>query len=92
MLGLTLAVGMSAIAALPAGRLIDNGYGALMMTVSAVIGGLLLFLVSLVEQLAWFYLLWGLMGIAMAGCLYEPCFAFLIRSLKPKPKPSVRSL
>ncbi|WP_248641808.1 MFS transporter [Vibrio crassostreae] len=86
MLGLTLAVGMSAIAALPAGRLIDNGYGALMMTVSAVIGGLLLFLVSLVEQLAWFYLLWGLMGIAMAGCLYEPCFAFLIRSLKTKTK------
>ncbi|MFA0156624.1 MFS transporter [Vibrio sp. 10N.261.46.A3] len=89
MLGLTLAVGVSAIAALPAGRLIDKGYGALMMTVSAVIGGLLLFLVSLVEQLAWFYLLWGLMGIAMAGCLYEPCFAFLIRSLKTKAKRAI---
>ncbi|MDH5926751.1 hypothetical protein L8S13_10630 [Vibrio lentus] len=86
MLGLTLAVCVSAIAALPAERLIDKGYGALMMMVSAVIGGVLLFLVSLVDQLAWFYVLWGLMGIAIASCLYEPCFAFLIRNLRTKAK------
>lgn len=89
MLGLTLAVGVSAIAALPAGRLIDKGYGALMMTISAVIGGVLLFLISFVDQLVWFYVLWGLMGIAMAGCLYEPCFAFLIRNLRTKAKRAI---
>ena len=60
--------------------------GVVLNYAGADIAGVLLFLVSLVEQLVWFYVLWGLKGIAIAGCLYEPCFAFLIHNLRTKAK------
>ena len=78
-LAFTLGIAVSAIFSPLAGRLIDRGHGPLMLTVCSFIGGALLWLMSHVTTLTGFYLLWLGIGVAMAGCLYEPCFAFLIR-------------
>jgi MFS family permease len=77
---ITLAIFVSAFAAPLAGRLIDAGRGALMMAASTFLGGLCLIWLSLVTELIEFYLVWGLIGVLMAGCLYEPCFALITRA------------
>lgn len=74
---ITLAIFVSAFMAPFAGRLIDAGKGALMMAGSTLLGGLCLLALSFVTELREFYLVWSLIGVAMAGCLYEPCFALL---------------
>ncbi|QIE54007.1 MFS transporter [Pikeienuella piscinae] len=78
-LGFTLALGVSALSAPIAGRVIDSGRGALMLPVAALFGGVFLVALSLVESQAGFFALWALIGAANAFCLYEPCFAFLTR-------------
>ncbi len=50
-LALTLAVAVSAIFAPWAGRIIDKGYGALMMGLSAAAGGAILLLLAWVDSL-----------------------------------------
>ena len=77
---IALAVFISAFASPFGGRLIDAGKGPLMMTLAAVLGGVCLVLLSRVEQLWQFYLLWGVIGLCMAGALYEPCFALITRA------------
>jgi len=74
---ITLAIFVSAFAAPLAGRLIDAGKGALMMAGSSLLGGFCLIVLSFVTELSEFYLVWGLIGVMMAGCLYEPCFALI---------------
>jgi MFS family permease len=70
----------SALCAPIAGRLIDAGYGRLLLTGGAACAGVLIGLVSLV-QVSWqFYALWIALGACMACALYEPCFAFLTRT------------
>lgn len=75
----TLAIAMSAVSSPIAGRLIDNGFGPRLLTGCAFCGGVLVGLLGLVESLGTFYVLWAGIGIAMGGCLYEPCFAFVTR-------------
>ena len=77
-LGFTLSLGVSALASPLAGQLIDKGYGRWVLTGSALLCAVLLVLLSRVESLWAFYLVWIGIGIGMAGGLYEPCFAFLI--------------
>lgn len=77
----TLAVLTSAVMAPVAGRLIDRGLGTLVICGSAVLGALLLVLLTQVTQLWQFYIVWFCIGVTLAGCLYEPCFAILIRTL-----------
>ena len=74
---ITLAIFVSALVAPLAGRLIDAGKGALLMAGSSLLGGFCLIALSLVTELREFYLVWGLIGVMMAGCLYEPCFALI---------------
>ena len=74
---ITLAIFISAFAAPLAGRLIDAGKGALMMAGSTLLGGFCLIALSFVTELREFYLIWSLIGVMMAGCLYEPCFALI---------------
>ena len=76
---LTLAIFISAIVSPFAGKVIDRGKGHLLMTLSAIVGGICLYSLSYVTSLAQFYLVWGLIGIALSGCLYEPCFALITR-------------
>lgn len=85
----TLALLISAIAAPVAGRLIDRGYGKSLFTSSALGGALLLLLLSQVTQIWQFYAVWSGLGVAMAGALYEPCFAILTRGLKAHAKQAI---
>jgi MFS family permease len=75
----TAALIVSALAAPMAGRLIDQGYGRPVLTGSAALGGVTVALLSVVDQVWEFYLAWLVLGVAMAGCLYEPCFAYVTR-------------
>ena len=76
---LTLALLLSAISAPFAGKLIDHGYGAKVFTGSAMLLALSLLGLSQVQNLVQFYLAWLGIGIAMAGGLYEACFAIITR-------------
>ncbi len=80
-LGFTLSLGVSAFASPLAGQLIDRGHGRWVLSGSALLCGLLLVALSSVRTLWEFYLVWIALGVGMAGGLYEPCFAFLIRAL-----------
>jgi MFS family permease len=71
---ITLAVFVSAICSPLYGRLIDAGKGA------AILGGFCLLLLTQVEYRWQFYLVWGVVGVCMAGSLYEPCFALITRA------------
>ncbi len=77
---ITLAVLISAFFSPIYGRLIDAGKGALMMTAASVLGGGCLLLLALIDQLWQFYLIWGVIGMCMAGSMYEPCFALITRA------------
>ncbi|MCP5367024.1 MAG: MFS transporter [Hyphomicrobiales bacterium] len=77
----TLGMVVAGAASLPAGRLIDRGHGRLVMTAGSVLGGAMLFAWSRVTDVAAFYAIWFGIGLAMAGTLYEPAFAVLIRAL-----------
>lgn len=83
------AVLVSAVASPLAGRLIDAGRAAQMFAASAVLGGVGLVLLSLVTELWQFYAVWILIGLAMAGCLYEPCFALVTRARGKDAKPAI---
>jgi MFS family permease len=86
---ITLAIFMSAFCSPLYGRLIDAGKGAQMMTAASVLGGLCLMGLSLVAELWQFYLLWAVIGVCMAGSMYEPCFALITRARGDEAKRSI---
>jgi len=51
-----------------------------MMGGAALLGAAGLVGLSTVETQASFFAAWGVIGVAMAGCLYEPCFAMVTRA------------
>ena len=77
---ITLAVFISAFFSPLYGRLIDSGKGAYMMAGASILGGICMILLALIDQLWQFYLLWGIIGMCMAGSMYEPCFALITRA------------
>ncbi|MCP4332756.1 MAG: MFS transporter [Gammaproteobacteria bacterium] len=85
----TLAIFMSASCSPLYGRLIDAGKGAQMMTAASVLGGMSMMALSLVTELWQFYLLWAVLGVCMAGSLYEPCFALITRARGAEAKRSI---
>lgn len=86
---IALAVLISASASPFTGRIIDIGRGPVLMAGSAILGGIGLLLLSLVTELWQFYSVWALIGLAMSGCLYEPCFALVTRARGKDAKPSI---
>ena len=64
---IALAVLVSALASPLTGRAIDRGQGALLVTGSALAGGLGLFCLSLVQELWQFYAVWLLIGPEWQG-------------------------
>ena len=76
---LTAALLVSAFGAPIVGKGIDLGYGRTIMGASMVTSSLVLVIFSYAESLAVFYTCWLLMGLCMAGMLYEPCFALVTR-------------
>jgi MFS family permease len=85
----TLAIFMSASCSPLYGRLIDAGKGAQMMTAASVLGGLCMMGLALVTELWQFYALWAVIGVCMAGSLYEPCFALITRARGAEAKRSI---
>ncbi|MFV0475250.1 MAG: MFS transporter, partial [Pikeienuella sp.] len=79
-LAFTMALGVSALAAPHAGRIVDKGLGEVMLPVAALAGGGALLALSFAEGRLAFFTLWALIGAASAFCLYEACFAFLTRA------------
>ncbi len=86
---LTVALLTSALTSVWVGGLIDRGHGPMVLSAGAACGALLLLLVSRVEFLWQFYVLWGLMGVALAACLYEPCFMLVTRAYGSSAKRSI---
>ncbi len=82
-LGPTLALLTQAGLAPFSGRLVDRGLGGALLGGAAALGGLCLLALSQVGQIALWYLLWIVIGVAQAASLYETCFSFLTRRLGP---------
>jgi MFS family permease len=80
-LGPSLSIVVSAACAPLAGRLVDRGNGAELLWGGAGLGALALAALSQVETPAQFVAVWAVIGVAHAACLYEVCFAVLIRRL-----------
>jgi len=80
-IGLTLALLVSALTVGLAGRVVDRGLGAELLTGGAALGGVALLLLSRVETLAQWYVIWAVIGLAMSVSFYDMCFAFLTRRL-----------
>ena len=76
----TLAIIVSGLCAPLAGRQVDRGRGPVMMVGCAIAGAICLFGLSMVTEIWQFYLGCGLIGLALSGCLYEPCFALVTRA------------
>ena len=81
--GPLLAILISAALAPVMGRLVDRGHGPAVLSGGAAIGALALAGMALVTTPAQWLAVWALGGVAQAACLYEVCFAFLIRALGP---------
>lgn len=76
----TASVVVSALLSPLAGNIIDRGYGrALICGSAAATVGILLLLAGTTDRTV-FLLLWLALGVCMAGALYDPCFAFIVRT------------
>ena len=86
---LTLSLVAAAVLAPVVGRLIDHGFGRFVFTGCTLAGAVLLVLLSTVTELWQFYVIWLGLGIAMAGALYEACFAVLTRAMGLRAKRAI---
>ena len=68
----------SALAGLPIGQWIDRRGARAVMTVGSCAAVALMVAWSRVDSLLTLYVVWALMGLAMAATLYEPAFAAII--------------
>lgn len=75
----SIALLVSAVFAVPAGRCVDRGGARLMMTLGSCAGTALLVAWARVESLPALYLIWAAVGVTMAAVLYEPAFAALAK-------------
>ena len=82
----TLALLVSAVSSPVVGRLIDRGYAQVVFTGGAGFAALLLVLLSQVTELWQFYAIWAGLGLAMAGSLYDACFAIITLCLGKEAK------
>jgi MFS family permease len=75
----SIALLVSAVFAVSAGRWVDRGGARLMMTLGSCAGTVLLVAWARVESLPALYLIWAALGVTMAAVLYEPAFAALAK-------------
>lgn len=68
---------VSGLAAAPYGRWLDRHGVRGLMSVGALLAGLLLMAWSMVQTVPQLYLVWTLMGLTTAALYYEPAFALL---------------
>ena len=63
------------------GRFVDRGFGGEMLGWLPVLAAAGVAALAFVQTPLQWLLVWGVVGVAQAGCLYESCFAFLTRRL-----------
>ena len=80
-IGYSLALGISALLAPAVGKWIDSGYAKQCMAGGAVLGAVLLVLLSGVDSLSGFYLIWLGLGVVIALTHYDACFVVITRYL-----------
>lgn len=78
-LAFSLALLAEGLMAWPVGRWIDQGHERAVMVGGSLLLALGLLLHSQVDGLAAFYAVWLLLGVGLAGALYPPAFAVIIR-------------
>jgi len=76
---LSLALAISALAALPVGRWIDRHGARALMTAGSCLAFLLVIAWSRVQSIGALYAVWAAMGVAMAMILYQPAFAAVVQ-------------
>jgi MFS family permease len=62
------------------------------MTLGSLLGGLLLLAWAQVETPWAFYLIWALIGVSLAGVLYEPAFAVLTATFGPDARRAITAM
>lgn len=87
--GPTIAVMISAGLSPVFGRLVDRGFGPELLAGGAGLGALALCWIAMVTTPAGWLVGWAMIGVAQAACLYEVCFAFLIRRLGPDARAAI---
>lgn len=75
----SLALLAEGLLAWPVGRLIDRGHERIVMSAGSLLLGLCLLLHSAIASRTGFYLVWLGLGVGLAGTLYPPAFAVVIR-------------
>lgn len=75
----SVALAISGLAAAPVGRWLDHRGPRLLMTLGSCLATVLVFAWSRVGSLPELYAVWALVGVAMAGVLYEPAFAVVAK-------------
>ena len=80
----TLALFLSAVLAPLIGRQIDRSRAKIVLRLGPVLAALGLLLLASAQDTSRFYLSWAILGVAMAGSLYDPCFAYLTRIFGPE--------
>ena len=85
----TLSIAVSALLIPVAGRLIDRGLAPAIFTGGAILGAVLLALLSTVTERWQFFGIWIGLGVAMSSTLYEACFAVLVRSTGTEAKRAI---
>jgi MFS family permease len=78
--------------AFPVGAWIDRHGGRTVMSLSSLLGGLLLLAWAQVASPWAFYLIWVLIGVSMAGVLYEPAFAVITATFGPDARRAITAL
>jgi MFS family permease len=76
----TLSLLISGLLAPVVGRAIDRRGGRMLMAAGSLLAAVALAALGQVTSLAQLYAVWMLLGVAMAGTLYEPAFAVLTRA------------
>jgi MFS family permease len=71
----SVALLISAFAAIPVGRWLDRHGARALMTIGSCVGVLLVFAWAAARSLLGFYLVWAAIGLVMAMVFYEPAFA-----------------
>ena len=82
-LGPTVSLLVAAAAAPFAGRLVDQGQSARLLTGGAALGAAAVASLALVTAPWMWIAVWAVIGLAYAASLYDVCFAFLTRRLGP---------
>ena len=85
----TSAIIISSILAPFVGNLIDKGYGRSILVGSSILGAFGLIALSFSSGFLIFFVSWSVIGIALSGCLYEPCFAYVTRVRGTKAKDAI---